>query len=75
MVCHVQERIGSAVTDRSGWVRIVLVRCGSEWTGKAVRDCRVVHRIVKECRGLAVMDCMGMVCPGRYRSGSRGPEV
>ena len=25
----------------------------------AVKDCRVVHRIVKECRGLAVKDGIG----------------
>ena len=23
---------------------------------------------------MAVTDCMGMVCPGRYRSGSRGTQ-
>ena len=84
----VKERLGTAVT-----VRMVRVRTGPERISKAVRDCRVVHRIVKACRGLAVVDslgrewtvkvsrvmavtdCMVMVCTGRYRSGSRGPEV
>lgn len=88
LLWFVTYRQGSDRQLWTGWLRYVELR-----TGRAVRDCRVVHRIVKACRGLAVVDslgrewtvkvsrvmavtdCMVMVCTGRYRSGSRGPEV
>ena len=48
MVCHVQARIGSAALDRKVSDCSGRDRQGAYRNVMAVKDCRVVHRIVKE---------------------------